>query len=108
MLIYVRLLPTKLTIYLVYFFSHIFPSQEDLVESAVSMASQIAEKSPVAVAGTKENLIYARDHSVEDGLKHVVCTPTLFNKNLYGYLYFHSSYFQRPTFSSIPLFMNQS
>eukprot|EP00795_Rhopilema_esculentum_P004147 gene4147-20329_t len=52
--------------------SHIFPSQEDLVESAVSMASQIAEKSPVAVAGTKENLIYARDHSVEDGLKHVM------------------------------------
>lgn len=38
-----------------------------------SLAKSIAEKSPVAVQGTKRSLIYSRDHSVQEGLNHVVC-----------------------------------
>ena len=40
--------------------------------AAIEMASEIAEKSPVAVQGTKVNLNYARDHSVQDALEFVV------------------------------------
>ena len=39
--------------------------------AAIEMASEIAEKSPVAVQGTKVNLNYARDHSVQDALEFV-------------------------------------
>ena len=44
------------------------------------MATQIAENSPVAIAGTKEQLNYARDHSVEDGLNHVVSVLVVFDQ----------------------------
>ena len=43
-----------------------------MVTSALDMAALIASKSPVAVQGTKENLLYSRDHSVTDGLNYVV------------------------------------
>eukprot|EP00794_Sanderia_malayensis_P008144 gene8144-9014_t len=52
--------------------SGVYPDKESLMESAVSMATQIAEKSPVAVTGTKQQLNYARDHSVEEGLNQVM------------------------------------
>lgn len=32
----------------------------------------IASKSPVAVQGSKVNLVYSRDHSVQEGLKYMV------------------------------------
>jgi delta(3,5)-delta(2,4)-dienoyl-CoA isomerase len=35
------------------------------------MAATIASKSPVAVQGTKMSLVYAREHSVEEGLDQV-------------------------------------
>ena len=34
-------------------------------------AREIASKSPLAVWGSKEMITYARDHTTEDGLKHV-------------------------------------
>lgn len=40
-------------------------------ELALSMAQEIASKSPLAVAGTKAILNHARDHSVADGLDYV-------------------------------------
>ena len=43
-----------------------------MMAAAIEMASDIAEKSPVAVQGTKVNLNYARDHSVQDALEFVV------------------------------------
>ena len=43
-----------------------------MMAAAIEMASDIAEKSPVAVQGTKVNLNYARDHSVPDALEFVV------------------------------------
>lgn len=42
------------------------------MDAAMSLASDIASKSPVAVFGTKHNLIYSRDHSVADGLEYAV------------------------------------
>ncbi|KAI9362918.1 dienoyl-CoA isomerase [Zopfochytrium polystomum] len=41
------------------------------VAAALRVAAEIASKSPVAVAGTKRALLYARDHSVAEGLAQV-------------------------------------
>lgn len=41
-----------------------------VVHASLLTASEIARQSPVAVFGTKRNLIYARDHSVGDGLEY--------------------------------------
>lgn len=35
------------------------------------MAARIAEKSPIAVQGTKETLNYAREHSTDDSLNFI-------------------------------------
>ncbi len=43
-----------------------------MMTSTLEVASGIADLSPVAVQGTKVNLNYARDHSVQDGLDHIV------------------------------------
>lgn len=51
--------------------SSVFSSKEEMLNSALSMASSIAAKSPVAVQGTKLNLVYSRDHTVEQGLEYV-------------------------------------
>jgi delta(3,5)-delta(2,4)-dienoyl-CoA isomerase len=37
----------------------------------MDMATMIAAKSPVAVQGTKMNLVNSREHSVEEGLEEV-------------------------------------
>ena len=42
-----------------------------LIEGVQGIAREIAQKSPLAVAGTKRMLDYARDHSVEDGLEYI-------------------------------------
>ena len=41
------------------------------METCLEMAETMAAMSPVAVQGTKVNLNYARDHSVEDGLNFI-------------------------------------
>lgn len=51
--------------------SRIFPDQEVLLEAALALAAEIASKSPVAVQGTKINLLYSRDHSVAEGLNYM-------------------------------------
>ena len=37
----------------------------------LAIAQSIAEKSPIAVQGSKEMIRYMRDHSVADGLNYV-------------------------------------
>lgn len=44
------------------------------------MAEEIAKKSPVAVQGTKHNIIYSRDHSVDEGLDYIVSISSQFAK----------------------------
>ena len=51
--------------------SSIFNNKEEMMTEAFSMAANIAAKSPVAVQGTKMNLVYSREHSVAEGLDHV-------------------------------------
>ncbi|XP_059496889.1 delta(3,5)-Delta(2,4)-dienoyl-CoA isomerase, mitochondrial isoform X2 [Stegostoma tigrinum] len=51
--------------------SRVFKDKEATLEGAFEMASEIASKSPLAVQGTKLNLIYSRDHSVKDGLDYI-------------------------------------
>lgn len=44
--------------------------KEEALKEGIRMAAVMAEKSPVAVQGTKELLNYCRDRSVEDGLRY--------------------------------------
>ena len=39
--------------------------------AALDMAQEIAAKSPLAIAGIKQALNYARDHAVPDGLDQI-------------------------------------
>ena len=50
--------------------SQVLPSKEAAVQAALRWAALVAEKSPVAVQGTKELLNYSREHSVADGLRY--------------------------------------
>ena len=52
---------------------------EDCVSAeaaGMELAKDIASKSPVAVQGSKVNLIYSRDHSVEESLEYCVSKET--------------------------------
>ncbi|KAK9800302.1 hypothetical protein WJX73_009388 [Symbiochloris irregularis] len=42
-----------------------------LMTHVADVAASLAAKSPWAITGTKQVLLHARDHSVEDGLQHV-------------------------------------
>ena len=53
------------------FVNRVFDSREALYAGVQEIAASIAAKSPLSIRGTKEMLIYARDHSVADGLNHI-------------------------------------
>ncbi|TFK48110.1 ClpP/crotonase [Heliocybe sulcata] len=44
--------------------------REEVTNAALELATQIAQKSPVAVVGTKRLLLHARDNSVQDNLEY--------------------------------------
>ena len=46
------------------------PDKSSLLQTAIQLASLIAEKSPVAVQGTKHLMDYSREHATEDGLRY--------------------------------------
>ena len=48
-----------------------FPDRDSLLAGVMAIAGGIAAKSPLAVRGTKEMLVYTRDHSVADGLNYI-------------------------------------
>ncbi len=48
-----------------------FESTEALQAGVRVIAQQIASKSPLSIRGTKEVLLYARDHSVTEGLQQI-------------------------------------
>jgi enoyl-CoA hydratase len=56
--------------------NEIFPTHEELVAGVLDIAREIASKSPLAIWGTKEMLLYSRDHSVADGLNHIATWQT--------------------------------
>ena len=51
--------------------NHCYKSEEALMEGAMNIASVIASKSPLSIRGTKEMLLYSRDHSVDDALNYM-------------------------------------
>jgi enoyl-CoA hydratase len=56
--------------------NEVFATQDEMVESVLATAREIASKSPLAVWGSKEMLLYARDHTVADSLDHIATWQT--------------------------------
>jgi enoyl-CoA hydratase len=51
--------------------NEVYPTHEAMLAGVLQIAAEIAEKSPLAVWGSKEMLNYTRDHSVADGLNYI-------------------------------------
>ncbi len=56
--------------------NEVFPDHESLLSGVHEIAAEIASKSPLAIHGTKETILYSRDHSVEDSLKYIAAWQT--------------------------------
>lgn len=52
--------------------SQVCTDKEDTFSNAIKIAEDIASKSPVAVQGSKINMNYSRDHTVDEGLHFAV------------------------------------
>lgn len=51
--------------------NRVYDDHATLLEGVFAIAAEIAGKSPIAVAGTKEMLSYMRDHRIDDGLEYI-------------------------------------
>ena len=51
--------------------NQVLPEAASTLEAAMKAAKEIASKPPIAIAGTKQALHYARDHSTDDALKQM-------------------------------------
>lgn len=51
--------------------NQVFADRETMIEEVTAIAREIAQKSPLAVWGSKSALVYARDHSTLDGLDRI-------------------------------------
>jgi len=51
--------------------NRVFDTREALAEGVRAIAATIAAKSPLSIRGSKEMILYARDHTVADGLNYV-------------------------------------
>jgi enoyl-CoA hydratase len=51
--------------------NEVFPDQAAMLDHVMGVARDIAEKSPLAVHGSKLMINYARDHSIADGLDYI-------------------------------------
>jgi enoyl-CoA hydratase len=49
----------------------VFATQDEMMKHVMAIAKEIAEKSPLAVYGSKVMINYARDHSTADGLDYI-------------------------------------
>jgi len=49
----------------------VFATQDEMMKHVMGLAKEIAEKSPLAVHGSKVMINYARDHSTADGLDYI-------------------------------------
>jgi enoyl-CoA hydratase len=56
--------------------NQIYPSQEEMIEDVMQTAREIAERSPLAIWGSKEMLNYSRDHTVADSLNYIATWQT--------------------------------
>jgi len=51
--------------------NRVFASREAMLDGVREIAATIAAKSPLSIRGAKEMMLYAREHSVADGLNYV-------------------------------------
>ena len=56
--------------------NEVFETHEQVVEHALATAREIASKSPLAVAGSKVMINYARDHTIKDALDYIAVWNT--------------------------------
>lgn len=56
--------------------NQLFDDHESMLDGVHEIAAEIASKSPLAVHGTKETILYTRDHSVEDSLRYIAAWQT--------------------------------
>jgi enoyl-CoA hydratase len=56
--------------------NEVFATHDELLAGVLDIAREIASKSPLAVWGTKEMVLYARDHTVADSLGHIATWQT--------------------------------
>lgn len=56
--------------------NEIYDSHEDMLAAVMATAREIASKSPLAVAGSKVMINYARDHTIADGLDYIATWQT--------------------------------
>jgi enoyl-CoA hydratase len=56
--------------------NQVFDDHESMLDGVHEIAAEIASKSPLAVHGTKEMVLYTRDHTVEDSLKYIAAWQT--------------------------------
>ena len=56
--------------------NEVFDTHEEVVAHALATAREIAQKSPLAVAGSKVMINYARDHSIADALDYIATWQT--------------------------------
>lgn len=51
--------------------NEVFADHETMLRAVLDTAREIANKSPLAVAGSKVMINYARDHTISDGLDYI-------------------------------------
>ncbi len=56
--------------------NEVYESQEEMLAAVMETAKEIASKSPLAVAGSKVMINYARDHTVADALDYIATWQT--------------------------------
>ena len=54
------------------FVSAVAENKEECFKKAFALAKEIAQKSPVGIATLKQNIVYSRDHTVDEGLNHIL------------------------------------
>lgn len=56
--------------------NEIYPIHEAMLAAVMETAKEIASKNPLAVAGSKVMINYARDHTIKDGLDYIAVWQT--------------------------------
>ena len=56
--------------------NEVYADQATMLEDVLAIAGRIASKSPLAVYGSKQSIVYARDHSVADSLNQIATWQT--------------------------------
>ena len=56
--------------------NEVYPDHATMLDYVLAIAGRIARNSPLAVYGSKQSIVYARDHSVADSLNQIATWQT--------------------------------